>query len=44
MNLDEIMMKITMKYNENMMRIMIKFVDDLAITGMSTASETVITQ
>ena len=44
MNYDEIMMKITMKYNENMMKIMIKFVDDLATAGMSTASETVITQ
>ena len=28
MNYDEIMMKITTKYNENMMKIMIKFVDD----------------
>ena len=44
MNFDEIMMKITMKYNENMMKIMIKFVDDLATAGMSTTSETVITQ
>ena len=44
MNYDEIMMKITTKYNENMMKIMIKFVDDLATAGMSTASETVITQ
>ena len=44
MNYDEIIMKITTKYNENMMKIMINFVDDLATAGMSTASETVITQ
>ena len=44
MNYDEIMMKITMKQNENMMKIMIKFVDDLATTGMSTVLKTVITQ
>ena len=37
MNYDEITMKI-------MMKIMIRFVDDIATTGMSTALETVITQ